>query len=98
MSDIYYKIRHKVTKRWSKGGAYVPSDGRGGLWVEKGGKTWDTLGKVRAHITRHMSKYSGDSGTDMSEWEVVEYRMVYERSKGIHEIVTPEKLVKLLSQ
>jgi len=100
MSDtqIYYKIRHKDTLRWSKGGVYVPADGYGTLWVEKGGKVWDTVGKLRSHITSHMSKYSGDIGTDMSKWEVVEYRMVYQNTKGIHEIVKPEKLIKLLTQ
>jgi len=98
MSDTFYKIRHKKTQRFSKGGAYVPADGTGSLWVEKGGKLWDTLGKLRAHITSHMSKYSGDYGTDMSDWEVVEYRMAYQDAKPIHQIVTPEKLVKLLTQ
>lgn len=96
--QTYYKIRHKKNGRFSKGGAYVSGDGSGYLWVEKGGKTWDTLGKLRAHITSHMSKYAGDTGTDMSDWEVVEYRMVYHEAKGIHEIVKPEKLIKLLTQ
>lgn len=97
MSDntVYYKIRHKKTQRWSKGGVYVPSDGTGGLWVEKGGKTWDTLGKLRAHITSHMNRYNN---TNMSDWEVVEYKMVYQDAKPVHQIIDPKKLVELLKQ
>jgi len=98
MSDTYYKIRHKRTQRFSKGGVYVPADGFGNLWVVKGGKTWDTLGKLRAHITSHMSKYAGDYGTDMSDWEVVEYRMMYVDAKPIHEVVDPKKLMQILAQ
>jgi len=45
MSELtFYKIRHKKNGRYSKGGVYVPGDGSGTLWVEKGGKTWDTIG------------------------------------------------------
>lgn len=94
-SVTYYKIRHKKTGRWSAGGVYVTADGLGGQWKEKGGKTWDTLGKLRAHITSHLSdRYT--TGTDMSDWEVVEYKMVYQDAKGIHEVIDPKKLVQLL--
>jgi hypothetical protein len=95
---VIHITKSDTTQRFSKGGVYVPADGTGSLWVENGGKTWDTLGKLRAHITSHMSKYPGDYGTDMSNWEVVEYRMMYVDAKPIHQIVTPEKLVKLLTQ
>lgn len=96
MSELtFYKIRHKKNGRYSKGGVYVPGDGSGTLWVEKGGKTWDTIGKLRAHITSHMNSYHT---TDMSDWEVVEYKSVPTAVKPIHEIVKPEKLVQLLKQ
>jgi len=36
--------------------------------------------------------------TDMSDWEVVEYKSVPTAVKPIHEIVKPEKLVQLLKQ
>ena len=91
----YYKIRHKKNGRWSKGGMYVSGDGNGTLWVEKGGKTWDTLGKLRSHITSHMGRYTS---TDMSDWEVVEYKMVYNDAKPIHEVIDPKKLMELLKQ
>ena len=94
--QTFFKIRHKKTGRYSKGGAYVNATGDNSLWVEKGGKTWDTLGKLRAHITSHMDRYSGS--TDMSDWQVIEYKSVPTNVKDIHEVVKPEKLVKLLSQ
>lgn len=94
-SVTYYKIRHRKTGRWSKGGVYVNATGDNGQWVEKGGKTWDTLGKLRAHITTHLPG-SYDRGTDMSDWEVVEYKMVYQDAKSIHEMIDPKKLVQML--
>jgi hypothetical protein len=95
--QTFFKIRHKKTGRYSKGGAYVDSAGTNSLWVEKGGKTWDTLGKLRAHITSHMGK-SYRSGTDMSDWEVIEFKCVPTAVKPVHEIVDPKKLVELLKQ
>jgi hypothetical protein len=91
----FYKIRHKKTNRWSKGGVYASGDGNNGQWVEKGGKTWDTLGKLRAHITTHMNKYNN---TDMSDWEVVEYKSSPSARMAIHEVVDPKKLMELLKQ
>lgn len=92
----FYKIRHRVTNMYSKGGGYVPADGQGSLWVPNGGKTWDTLGKLRAHITSHMPRHHHDHATDMSDWEVVEYRAVVVDTKPIHEVIDPKKLIGLL--
>lgn len=93
-ATTFYKIKHKKTGRYSKGGVYVPGDGTGSLWVEKGGKTWDTLGKLRAHITSHMNCYSG--ATDMTDWQVVEYTSTPTAVKDIHEVISQDKLVRLL--
>lgn len=93
--QVYYKIRHKKTGRWSKGGVYVNATGDNGQWSDKGGKTWDTLGKLRAHITAHMQD-SYSTGTDMTDWEVVVYHMVYQDTKAIHEMIDPKKLIELL--
>lgn len=91
----YYKIRHKKTGLWSKGGVYVNGEGTNGHWVAKGGKTWDTLGKLRSHITSHLAT-PHSKGTDMSDWEVLVYKMVYQDAKPIHEMIDPKKLVQLL--
>jgi hypothetical protein len=91
-----YKIRHKVTDKYSKGGSYVPGNGTGSLWTDEGrSKSWDTIGKLRSHITSHMSD-GYRSGTDMSEWEVVEYETRVVEVKPIHLVVKPERLVQLL--
>jgi len=95
---IFYKIRHKVTGLYSKGGTYANGAGNNSFWVPNGGKTWDTLGKLRAHITSHLpsSNYEGDTGTDMSDWEVVEYKSVVVDTKEIHQVMDPKKIIKLL--
>lgn len=95
---VFYKIRHRVTGMYSKGGTYANGAGNNSFWAPTGGKTWDTLGKLRAHITSHLpsSTYDDDRGTDMSDWEVVEYRAVVMDTKSIHEVIDPKKLIKLL--
>lgn len=94
--QTFFKIRHKKTGLYSKGGTYVNGAGNNSFW-NKSGKTWDTLGKLRAHITSHMGKSYRD-GTDMSDWEVIEFKCVPTAVKPVHEIVKPEKLIQLLSQ
>ena len=93
--QTFYKIRHKKTGLYSKGGVYVNAEGTNMFW-NKSGKTWDKLGTLRAHITSHMGKYSGS--TDMTDWEVVEFKCVPTSVKDIHEVVNPKKLVELLKQ
>lgn len=99
---IYYKIRHRVTGNFSKGFSYSNAAGNNSFW-SKSGKTWDTLGKLRAHITQHLRKvtnngYVLNEGTDMTDWQVIEYRVIESDVKGIHEVIDPKKLVQLLSQ
>lgn len=96
MPVTFYKIRHKRTGLYSKGGTYVNADGNNSFWT-KNGKTWDSIGKLRAHITSHLGdEYS--PGTNMSDWEVHEYNCAPTSVKDIHEIVKPEKLIQLLKQ
>jgi hypothetical protein len=93
--QTFFKIRHKVTGMYSKGGTYANAEGTNSHW-NKSGKTWDTLGKLRAHLTSHMNRYYG--ATDMSDWEIIEYKSVPTSVKSIHEVVRPEKLVELLKR
>jgi hypothetical protein len=90
----FYKIRHKKTGLFSKGGVYVDADGIYG-WTDRGGKTWDTIGKLRAHITSHIGK-SYRPGTDMSDWEVVLYECTVKETKYIHEMIDPKKLMNMI--
>lgn len=90
----FYKIRHKVTGLYSKGGVYVTASGTGITWT-KIGKTWDKLSTLRSHITSHLPD-SYRNGTDMSNWEVIEFKCVPTAIKDIHEVITQDKLVRLL--
>jgi hypothetical protein len=91
---IVYKIQHARTHLFSKGGMRVNPDGHYG-W-SKNGKIWGTLGKLRAHITSHLPK-SGERGTDMSEWRIISYQLSVKDIQGVHEVVTPDKILKVLS-
>lgn len=89
-----YKIQHRKTGLFSKGGTSVDSNGRYG-W-NKTGKIWDTIGKLRSHITTHLPN-SYRRGTNMSEWQVITYDLTVSNVQGIHEIVVPEKIIQVLS-
>lgn len=94
---IFYKIRNKNTGEFSKGGSRLNSTGD--VEWSKQGKTWDTLGKLRQHLNLHLS----DPGykfkqTNMSHWEVVEYHVVEQPAKGVHEVLDPKKIVEMLKQ
>lgn len=90
---IFYKIRNKNTGLFSKGGMGDRKTGE--VEWTKQGKTWDTLGKLRSHLTQHL----GDKWrkrTDMSDWEVIEYHVVEQPAKGVHEVLDPKKIVEML--
>ena len=95
MTTTYYKIRHKVTGLYSKGGTYVNGAGNNSFWT-KSGKTWDTLGKLRAHITSHLPRGTYREGTDMSDWEVIEYHVTVKEVKGIKDVIDPKKMLEWL--
>lgn len=58
-----YKIRHKVTGLYSKGGASP-------YWSKKG-KTWSSIGHLKRHIAGVVdSRYHKMS--DMVNWEILE--------------------------
>lgn len=91
---IFYKIRHKVTGEFSKGGTYISERGSGMGWG-KTGKTWDTLGKLRSHITCHLPT-PHRKGTDMRDWEVLEYTVAIKEVKGVKDVIDPKKLLEIL--
>lgn len=95
-TTVYYKIRHKVTGKFSKGSSYSNAEGTNIYWSEKGGKVWDTLGKLRSHITMHLPKGSYKSGTDMSDWEVIEFHVSVKEVKNIKDVIDPKKMLEWL--
>ncbi len=85
---IYYKVRKKSDPtQFHKGGVYD-------IFNTKG-KVWTSLGQLRSFITMNMNEYRS---SDMSNWEVVEYEVSEKAVKDIHEMVSPEKLIKLLTK
>ena len=58
-----YKIRHKITGLFSKGGCNP-------FWTKKG-KTWSTLSHLKRHINSVID-YRYHKSADMQNWEVIE--------------------------
>lgn len=84
-----YKIRLKDNPNfYVKGTPTYPS-------YDKNGRLFPTLGSLRTFITNTMNSRRSDS---ISNWEIVEYVMEVKGVKGVHEVITSDKLVKLLTK
>jgi hypothetical protein len=84
---IVYKIRSKNNPiMFLKGTPAYNS------W-DKTGRMFPTIGRVRSFITTSM-KYK----KDLSNWDIVEFEMVEQAVKGVHEIITPAKLIELIKR
>lgn len=82
-----YKIRNKSDPSlYRMGGIYE-------RW-NKTGKTWDTLGNLRSFISLIMN--NSYHSFQLEKFEIVELEVQEVTIKEVHEIVVPEKLVKLL--
>lgn len=82
---IVYKIRSKRNpEKFLKGTPAYPS------W-DKDGRMFSTLGKLRTFITNSIK-----CKRDLSNWDIIEFEMVERSTKGVHEIVKPEQLIKML--
>lgn len=84
---IHYKIRHKESGMFHKGGMYE-------CW-SKDGKTWTTLGKLRSMITMNLNNCHTHN---FSNWEIVEYEVTETAVKSLHEVIKPENLVTLIKK
>lgn len=84
-----YKIQQKSTGMFIKG---TPTYWRS----DKNGRVFSSLGNLRSFITCTMN--SAYTKPDYSDWNVVEFEMVVKDVKPLHEIVKPEKIIKLLQQ
>lgn len=87
---MIYQLRHKETGQMYSG-SYWTSD-------KAAGKCYNTIGKLRAAITRMMNNPAppGSRRSDVTAYEVVEYDVA--SVKDIHEIVTPKRLMELLAK
>lgn len=91
-TEIFYKIRNKKTGLFSKGGA--PGNVQ---WVKRAGKTWNSLGTLRTHISQHLPSEYKLRCTDMSDWEVVEYEVTESKPRPISEMMSDKQLLQLLT-
>lgn len=87
---IYYKIRNKNTGLFHKGGVYD-------VW-SKHGKTWTTLGQLRSMLTMNMPNGAYRRGTDMTDWEIIEYEVTEKCVKMPHEVMNPDKIIEMLTR
>lgn len=88
---VFYKIRNKKDGRFRCAGGEPK-------W-NKSGKVFDSLGSLRLMISNCISYNSYKRNTyknDFSEWEIVEYEVTEKGTKGVHDILTSEKLMQLL--
>jgi hypothetical protein len=81
---VYYKIRHK-----NRPEMFRKSDGS---W-NGSGKVYDTLGKLRTLLTTKINSYSEHSRREIADWEIVEYEVTVKAVKGIHEVITPQRMM-----
>lgn len=85
----FYKIRNKSDPKLYRLAGSRPS------W-NKSGKTWDTLGKLRSMITNTIN--SNYYGEDLGNWEIVEYEVAEVSAKPVHEVMSQQNLLKLLTR
>ncbi len=87
---IYYKIRKKGTESFLKGTPTYHN-------FAKEGRVFQTLGSLRAFLTRLMKPYNTRQ-LHLSEIEIVEYELVESAVKELHLVVKPEKIIELLKR
>lgn len=86
--EKHYKIRNRNTGLYSTGGLH-PS------WT-KMGKTWASLRTLRSHLSQHIGNEWRQ--TDTSTWQVVEIEIREVNLLELHEVVTADRLIKLLAK
>ena len=84
----YYKIASRSRPDQFRGAGVT-----GYVRWNKSGKTWDTLGKLRALITMIVN---GGRTDQFDDWEIVEYEVSEVARYRVHEIVKPELLTKII--
>lgn len=86
----YYKIRFKSDPdRFVSGTPLYLSD-------DKKGRIFQSMGALRTFLTGVLNRES--NRYNLTDWEVIELKMVVDNVKDLHEIVRPEKIVQLLKK
>lgn len=84
---IVYKIRNKNNPDKFLSGTPTYHN-----W-DKTGRMFQTIGKLRTFLTHSLK-----SNRNMGEWDIVEYELVEQSAKGVHEMIKPEQLIKMLTK
>ena len=87
---IIYKIRNKSNNELFLKGTPTYCN-----W-NKTGRIFQTIGNLRSFLSGVL--FNRYRRIDISDWEIVEIELVEKSVKGVHEVVTPKTLVKILSQ
>ena len=87
---IYYKLRSKSDPEMFVKVTPVYNS------YDKKGRIFASLGNLRSFLTSVMNNEYRSS--KISEWEVVELEVSVKCVKEVHEVITAEKLVKLLTK
>jgi hypothetical protein len=85
---IVYKIRNK-----NNPGQFLKGTPTYHSWC-KDGRIFPTLGKLRSFLTNSLKHDRVNVGI----WEVVEIELVELSAKGVHEMIKPEQLIKILTK
>ena len=86
---IYYKIRKKDTDLYLKGTPTYHS-------YAKEGRVFQKIGSLRTFLSNVLSNQF--RSRNISDWEIVEFELTEHAVKGVHEMVKPETLIKLLKR
>lgn len=84
--ETHYKVRLRGSKLFHTGRYY-------GKWHAIG-KTYTTLGKLRAFLTRSFN--DENMRKDIPDYEIVEYTVQETALKQVHEVLDPKKFMALL--
>lgn len=87
---FYYKLKSKSNPDMYVKGTPVYHN------YDKNGRVFQSMGALRTFITNVMNNTYRNN--DVTDWQVVEYEMQVRDIREVHEIIKPEKLVKLLKK
>lgn len=87
MKNIIYKIRHKDTGLFSRGGTSLNS-----LWNEKG-KAWTNIGHLKNHFIQ-LSRYNRDKDNPYKNAEIIEISIDYDSCPKMDAAIVFEEIEK----
>lgn len=89
---IVYKIRNK-----NKPELFLKGTPTYNSW-DKDGRIFQTLGKLRAFLTNSINMDNRRGTNKIGDWDVIEYELVEQSAKGVHEMIKPQQLIKMLTK